>query len=393
MSPVPEPGRPLAGLKVLDLTSLLPGGYLTMMLASLGADVVKLEAVHGGDPLRDLEPRLGRFSSAFWLLGQGKRSITIDLKHPAAPALVARLAAGMDVVLEGFRPGTAERLGIGYSQLCAANPRLVYASLSGYSKGPHEKEAGHDLNYLARAGLLSRSDEGAGSIHALQVPLSDLSGALMTAVGLLAAVAAVRAGGEGTHVEIAMQDVAFSWMLNEIDAYWGTGQPPEPFGGVLGGRYPCYTNYRCADGRAIAVGALEPKFWVRFCAAVCLPEMVGRQMDVTAREVVQQHLGAEPWAHWRGAIEAADCCVTPVAPLLDALATQKEAGLVADLPHPDLGTAPTILPPIRIDGSFPAPAAPPRPLGADTDGVLAECGVGSAELAEFHRAGVLGTQT
>jgi crotonobetainyl-CoA:carnitine CoA-transferase CaiB-like acyl-CoA transferase len=248
---------PLAGVRILDLTRLLPGGVATGLLADLGADVVKIEQPGVGDYMRWGEPRIGAESAASWVADRNKRSVALDLKQLAAVEALKRLAQHADALIEGFRPGVVDRLGVGYEALRAVNPRLVYCSLTGYGQdGPLAAVAGHDLNYIGRAGVLGITGEADGPPSIPGVQIGDVgAGAMLSALGLVAAVLRARDSGIGDHVDVSMTDGAFAFLSVHLGDFFASGVPPERGRMALNGRDPCYNVYRCADGRYVTVGA------------------------------------------------------------------------------------------------------------------------------------------
>lgn len=308
----------LDGVRILDLTRLLPGAYCTLLLADLGADVVKVEEPGRGDYMRWMGPAIGEQSALFNALNRNKRSITLDLKDEADRALFLRLAETANAVVEGNRPGVMERLGVGWDVLHERNPRLVMCSITGYGQdGPYAGSAGHDLNYMAVAGALSLNGAPGGPPLPLGVQVADIGGGGMgAAVAILAALHHVAGGGEGRHLDVSMLDGALAWTAAvRADAAAG-GERPERGRMRLTGGIPCYRVYSCADGY-LSVGALEPKFWRALCDAVGRPDLVGEQFaegeagDRAAAELEGVFATADR-AEWRRRLEGLDVCVEPV---------------------------------------------------------------------------------
>jgi crotonobetainyl-CoA:carnitine CoA-transferase CaiB-like acyl-CoA transferase len=385
---------PLAGVRVLDLTRLLPGGFLGALLADLGADVVKVEEPILGDYIRWGGTRIGRESAASWVLGRNKRSVAVDLKRPEGVELFLRMAQGAQVVMEGFRPGVMDRLGIGYEAVRERNPKLVYASLTGYgSDGPMREAAGHDISYISYAGVLGMTGPPGGPVCPPGVQVADLGGASILGIGLLAALYASERTGRGSRVEVAMYDAALAWTSIHAGELWASGNAPGPGRMLLNGKYPCYNVYACADGRYVSVGALEPKFWASFCAAVGRSDLVERQLDPTACAEVAAVLADRTRDEWVELLEPADACVAPVLGLGEALAHPLAAarGMVLQAPVDLSGaaTAPTLGTPIRFDGRRRPAGTPPPALGADTVALATEAGLTASEIAGLLASGVL----
>ncbi|MFN2581930.1 MAG: CaiB/BaiF CoA transferase family protein, partial [Candidatus Dormibacteria bacterium] len=281
----------LDDVRILDLSRLLPGPFCSLILADLGADVIKVEDTSAGDYLRWMPPLAGEYSAMFHALNRNKRSVSLDLKRPEGRDAFLQVAESADVVLESFRPGVMERLGLGYDTLHARNPRLILCSISGYGQdGPYRERAGHDLNYASLAGVLSIDgvEDGLPAMPPLQV--ADLGGgALHAAVAILAALHQRARTGEGQWCDIAMLDGLISWMAPHAATYFATGDVPAPHSLILNGRHPCYRMYRCADG-AVSVAALEQKFWDALVRALGLAHLVDDAFadGERAQEVVRE---------------------------------------------------------------------------------------------------------
>ena len=307
----------LTGTFVLDFTTLLPGPLATQLMAQAGARVVKVERP-GGDELRSYVPRYGEDSASFALLNHGKEPMTADLKDPADLARVRELARGCDVLVEQFRPGVMDRLGLGYDAVRATNPSVVYCSITGYGQdGPLAAVAGHDLNYMAAAGLLSLTAEPTLP----PVLIADLAGAAQPAVieVLLALVRRARTG-EGARIDVSMARNLFNLIPYQVARGFLTGEWPAPADDLVTGGSPRYGVYRAADGRSVAVAAIEDRFWTRFC------ELAELEVDAT-REAVAKRLSAQPAEHWAALFESQDTCVNVVRTLAEAVVHPQFAGL------------------------------------------------------------------
>lgn len=393
-SPTSLTTEPLAGVRILDLTRLLPGGVLGALLADLGADVIKIEEPRDGDYMRWGEPRIGLESAASWIVGRGKRSVGLDLKRPEGIAAFMRFVLTADIVIEGFRPGVMDRLGVGFDAVREHNPRIVFASLTGYgSDGAMRDAAGHDINYIARAGVLGMTGTPDGRLCMPGVQVGDLGGASLLGIGILAALHHATRTGEGMQVEVAMFDAAMAWTSIHAGEMWSSGSVPDPGHMLLNGKYPCYGVYACSDGRYLSVGAVEEKFWASFCAAVGREDLIVRHMDVTARSDVAELIATRPRDEWATVLAGVDCCVEPVLDLSEALAQPlaRERGMVQDAQvaggsvatHPSLGT------PVRINRAVRPIGSPPPLLGEHSRNVAAEAGFSVAEIDALIDAGVL----
>jgi crotonobetainyl-CoA:carnitine CoA-transferase CaiB-like acyl-CoA transferase len=380
----------LDGIRVLDLTRLLPGAFCTLLLADMGADVVKVEEPSAGDYMRWYPPLVDGQSVLFNALNRNKRSLALNLKSEAGRDLFLGLVERADVVVEGNRPGVMDRLGLGWSTLRERNPRLVVAAITGYGQdGPWAQRAGHDLNYMAIAGALSMNAGRDQPPHPLAVQVADIGGGgQAAATAILGALLAVARGGEGRFLDVSMTDGAFTWLAVPLAQVAADGAIPAG-GHRLTGRYACYAVYECADGRHLSVGALEPKFWRALCEAIGRPELVDEQYaDGDAQERVRSELAAvfrtRSRDEWAAALAPADACCEPVMEL-DEVAGHPQIrarGLVVEQP-----TGLEVAPAVRLDPDW-RRKGPPR-LGEDTAGVLAEVGVDAARLEELRAAGVV----
>jgi alpha-methylacyl-CoA racemase len=310
-----EATRPLSGVRVLDLTRLLPGAFCTQLLADMGADVIKVEEPGTGDYMRWTPPLLDGQSALFDALNRGKRSIALDLKTEAGRDALLRLSERADVLVEGNRPGVMARLGLGWEVLHARNRRLVMCSITGYGQdGPFASRAGHDLNYMAVAGALGLNGERGGPPLPLSVQVADIGGGgLQPAAAILAALVAVQRGGEGRWIDAAMTDGAVGWMALAFAARGG-GEPVARGDQRLAGRYACYRVYECKDGRHYSVAALEPKFWMELCDALDRPDLVEQQYaeDMTVQTTLEEVFRTRTRDEWQATLSALDACCEPV---------------------------------------------------------------------------------
>ena len=303
----------LNGVRVLDLTRLLPGPFCTLYLAQLGAEVIKLEEPRGGDYARTLSPAM------FELVNRNKRSQCLDLRQAEDVARFKQMVREADCVLESFRPGVMDKLGVGYAQLQQENPALVYGALTGYGQdGPYRDWAGHDLNYRAYAGELQQTGAAGGPPAQGNFQVADLAGGALTmALGLVAALLRAKTCGQGAFVDVAMLDGSFA--LQPIVHATQNALQADPARGadMLSGGLPNYAIYACSCGGHIALGALEPKFWFKFCAAASRPDLA--KMPLAAgpagaplRQALQELFLSRSRDEWAALLEAQDCCVAPV---------------------------------------------------------------------------------
>jgi alpha-methylacyl-CoA racemase len=316
--------QPLAGVKVLDFSTLLPGPMAGLMLAEAGAEVVKIERPGVGEELRHYEPKWGRDAISFALLNRGKKSLAIDLKDLRQVALLEPLIREADVLIEQFRPGVMDRLGLGYRAVSAINPRLVYCSITGYGQtGPKAGTAGHDLNYLGDAGLLSLSMGDPERPTVPPVLAADLAGGSYPAVvNILLALIQRERSGRGSHLDIAMTENLFMLMTWAMGQGLATGRWPASGSELLTGGSPRYQIYPTADGRHVAVGALEQKFWDTFCDLIDLPEpwRDDRRDPAATIAEVRRIIAAGTADEWKRRFYDIDCCCSIVRTLHEALA-------------------------------------------------------------------------
>lgn len=316
--------QPLTGIRVLDFSTLLPGPLATLILAEAGAEVIKIERPGGGDDMRSYVPKFGADSVNFALLNRGKRSIAIDLKARDAVEQLAPLIRSTDVIVEQFRPGVMDRLGLGFDTVSKLNPRIVYCSITGYGQsGPRAMTAAHDLNYIAEAGMLALSAGADGAPVLPPALVADIGGGTYPAViNILLALRAREASGRGTHLDIAMSDNLFTFMYWALGEGLATGCWPEPGRALVTGGSPRYQIYRTRDDRFVAAAPLEEKFWHNFCEVIGLaPEMRDDARDPQAtRRAVADLIRSRTAEEWRALFAGRDVCCSIVTSLKDALA-------------------------------------------------------------------------
>jgi crotonobetainyl-CoA:carnitine CoA-transferase CaiB-like acyl-CoA transferase len=387
---------PLDGVRVLDLSRLLPGPYATLVLADLGADVVKVEDPQGGDSVRWMPPLAGEQSGFFHALNRNKRSLRLDLRHPEGAAAFRRLARRFDVVVESFRPGVMDRLGVGYQALADEHPGVILCSISGWGQGgPYRERAGHDIDYCAVAGVLALNGPPEGPLP-LGVQVADVAGGSWPAVaGILAALVRRAATGEGAHVDVSMTDGALAMLALQLGAAAARGTPLRRAGEMLNGGSACYGVYRTRDGRFVALGALEPKFFQRFCEAAGRPDLSGRQFEEDGRgprAELAALFASRTRDEWARLGAEHDACLAPVLegdePARDPQLRARGMFLSVETPWEGKAMA-SLRTPVRLVGVEPSPRPAPR-LGADGGEVLAEAGFTAGEIADLRRRGVVG---
>jgi alpha-methylacyl-CoA racemase len=393
--------RPLSDVRILDLTRLLPGGFCTLLLADLGADVVKVEDTGQGDYVRwappyygsDEHTPLGTRSAIYLALNRNKRSIRLDLKQEQGQRALLKLAESADVLVESFRPGVLERLGVGYDVLKQANPALVYCPITGYGQdGPNRDRAGHDMNYLGLNGVLGLTGEAGGPPIQSGAQIADLGGGgLMAAVGILAALQEARRSGQGQIVDVSMTDGSLAWLAMEAGRYFGSGEVPERGNIMLSGGIVCYRPYEAKDGW-VTCGALEPKFWARFCQAVDRPDLIEKQFEKPGSEAhaqVAEVFRTKTRAEWKAFNDEHDAMIEPVLDLDEALESElvREREMVVSYEQPEMGEVKQLGFPIKLSRT-PARIERPAPaLGEHTAEVLGDAGYSPEQIQALEESG------
>ncbi|TMB96213.1 MAG: CoA transferase [Chloroflexi bacterium] len=381
---------PLSGIRILDLTRLLPGAFCTMLLADMGADVVKVEEPGGGDYMRWTPPIVEGQSVLFNALNRNKRSLTLNLKSEAGRDLLLGLVDRADVLVEGNRPGVMDRLGLGWPVLHERNARLVMCSITGYGQdGPMASRAGHDINYVAIAGLLGLNGSKDRPPVPLAAQVADIGGGgLQPAVAILGALVGVHRGGEGRWLDVSMTDGAVSWLALGL-AQMAAGEPVARGDHRLGGRYACYRVYECKGGGYYSVGALEPKFWTELCTAIGKPELVDLQYatgddgERTHRAMEAVFL-AKTRVEWDRELAGLEVCCEPVLDVEEVASHPQIAarGLISSGPG-----GVEVRPAVLMRDDWRRRDAPG--LGEHSAEILAELEVDEARLASLRREGVV----
>lgn len=391
---------PLASLKILDFTTLLPGPFASMMLADLGADVLRVESPHRPDLIRQMGPMDGDVSAWHALLNRSKRSLALDLKQPAAVQIIQELVQRYDIVLEQFRPGVMDRLGIGYAALRQVNPRLIYCAITGYGQtGPYKDRAGHDINYLALAGVMSHTGRKTTGPLPLGVQVADVGGGSFGAItGVLAAVIQRQLSGEGQMIDISMFDAAIAWHAPVVSHYLVGGQVADWESWLLnGGSF--YDFYATADGRYLAVGSLEPKFWEGFCQAIGRTDLIERGLktdDLAGQQAVKAEIktviASRTYQEWTAIFAKLDLCVEPVLGIDEMVKhPQTQARqMIVDVPKADSSVQHQVGSPFKFSQSQPIYKHVGAALGQHTQEVLTELGYSDGQVEQLRMAGVLG---
>ena len=376
----------LRGIRVLDLSRLLPGPHCTMLLAQLGAEIIKIEEPNGGDYARSLSTEM------FSVINRGKQSLTLDLRKPEGVAILKQLVAEADVLLESFRPGVMDKLGCGYETLKAVNPKLVYAALTGYGQtGPYRDRAGHDMNYCGYAGALDQIGSASGGAVLSNTQIADLAGGSLTcAVGILAAVIGARASGQGAFVDSAMLDGTLALQVVALGTLRTIGKTLPRGTDMLTGAIPNYNLYECADGKWFALGTLEMKFWQSYCTRIGRDDLAKKPMapgklaeDVKAE--VATLFKTRTRDEWEAFLAPADACTSGIYSLEEAL--QNEQVRARGLVENDNGK-PAIGSPLQFRDAVPATTGAAPKLGEHTAAILDRLGLDAARQQALKSARV-----
>ena len=380
------PNLPLSGVRVLDLSRLLPGPFCSMLLAELGAEVIKIEDPNGGDYLRWFPPLTGHSGSQFIAINRGKKSIALALKPSEGKEILHQLIGTADVVLESFRPGVMQRLGFGLDELVKQHPRLVCCAISGYGQdGPMKERAGHDIDYLAIGGAFSLMGLPP---KVLPIQVADIAGgALYAALGITAALFGRERSGRGRVLDISMTEGSLSFMTIAMAQAWGEQRPLTPGGELLNGGLPGYRLYQTADGGHLAVGALEPKFWKEFVDVIGLPQLEDKGLSVGDEAVMQAvaaRIKEKTRAEWEALFAARDACVEPVLTLSELASHPQHQARNAIIETPE---GPIIRSPMhRLHNNAPKPAPA---LGENTQELLASLGYSAEQLRALEEQSVI----
>lgn len=388
---------PLEAIRVLDLSRLLPGPYATMILGDMGAEVLKIEEPNYGDPARLVPPRLKEEGALFLTVNRNKKSVSLNLKDPRGVEAFMKLASKSDVIIEGFRPGVVDRLGIGYKQVSQINPKIVYCSITGYGQsGPMVERSGHDINYIALGGVLGLTVDAKGTPVIPSVQIGDLGGGLMAVIGVLSALVAREKTGKGQYIDIAMMDAALS-MLPVMSANFFAGKDVEIGShSQLTGHYPFYNVYKTKDGKFLSLGALEPKFWKNFCEAVGRKDFIekqfaeGKDKERLYTEIRSLFL-SKTRDEWLKHFADKDVCCEPVLNIPDALSSPQAShrAMIFEMEHPVEGALKQVGSPFKFSDTPVRMQCPPPKLGQHTEDILTSiAGYTPDELRKLKRDGI-----
>ncbi|MCJ7583973.1 MAG: CoA transferase [Anaerolineales bacterium] len=375
---------PLAEIRVLDLSRLLPGPYLTQLLADLGAEVMKIETPRLGDYARIAPPEMG-LGGMFEAVNRGKKSVAVNYRNPRGREIFLRLAATADVILEGFKPGSVKKWGIDYEAVRAVNPDIIYCSLSGYGQeGPFRDRAGHDMNYLAVGGALALNARACEAPVPYGLPAADLSGAMLAAIAILGALVGRSKTGAGNYLDMALLDGVLSWMTPLASSAYFSGLGISAASHPLLGGLPCFSVYESAEGKYLTLAIIEPTFWADFCQRVARPDLLSRQFDRTIGSELAAIFRQKTRAEWLELFAGSGACVEAVnsfEEMLDHPQVQARGYVHKEDGQPVGMNSPFVF---GHRGTTSVPA-----LGEQTREILRGIGMGESEIMQLAEDGVV----
>lgn len=377
----------LAGIKVIDLSRLLPGPYCSMILADLGAEVLRIE-----------DKRFAGEGPGMPTVMRNKRHMTLNLKHPQGQEIFYRLAQRADVILEGFRPGVTERLGIDYQRIKKINESIIYCSLSGYGQdGPYKNMVGHDINYLSFAGILSLNSEMGRKPVIPPIQIADIAaGGMFAALGIMAALIYRQKSGQGQYIDISMLDGLIAMLPFLATLYWESAEEPKESATLLSGLFPCYHIYETKDGQYISLGALEHRFWVNLCQKLGREDFIPYQFASGEKKeeifrFLQDTFKQKTRDEWMEELKGVDVCFGKVLSLKEALNDPqvKHRKMVVEFSDPQKGQQRYLASPIKLSATPPSIRQGAAYFGEHTEEVLRELGLGRKEIKRLKEEGVV----
>jgi len=392
--------RPLEGIRILDLTRLLPGPYGTMLLGDLGAEIIKVEEPERGDYARWNPPQINGVGSRHLLLNRNKKSITLNLKTAEGRSILLKIVeGGADVLIEQFRPGVMNRLGLGYEDLARVNPRIIYCSLSGYGQdGPYRDLAGHDINYIGIGGILGITGPKGGFPAIPGIQIADLvGGGLYAVIGILTALVARQKTGRGQLVDISMLDGVVSLIPDSAALFFAEGKSPQAGERRLTGGLPQYQVYQTKDDRYIAIGALEEKFWANLCRLIGRPEWAEKnpqEKDPQSEEIKEEMariFRSKTRQEWLDLLMREDTCVTGVQSLKEVFSDPQvlHRQMLVETSHPRAGRIKQIGVPIKFSATPGEIRLPAPEIGEHTEEILKKLGYTGEGIERLRKEGVV----
>ncbi|MBE3589179.1 MAG: CoA transferase [Thermoanaerobacteraceae bacterium] len=387
----------LDGVKILDLTRLLPGGYCTLLLADMGAEVLKIEDLGGGDPIRTMEPLVEGGESAYsYALNRNKKSIRLNLKDEKAQQIFKQLVKRYDVLVESFRPGVMDRLNLGYETLRLENPGLIYCSISGYGQdGPYRQRPGHDINYIATAGILGLTGNREGEPVIPAVQIADIGGGgMLAAIGILAALFRRERTGRGQYIDISMLDGVISWLTLYFGYYFTTGRKPERGNEQLNGGQICYNVYKTKDGGYISLGCLEQKFWDEFCRVIGREDLKHKRFSDREEDfaIMKKLFSARTRDEFVALFKEADTCIEPVLDLHEVVNHPQviHRRLFKEMPSVNGKHFKMVTHPIKFSDTEERDDQMAPVLGQHTDEILTTLGYDEKQIIKLRSCGAVG---
>jgi crotonobetainyl-CoA:carnitine CoA-transferase CaiB-like acyl-CoA transferase len=386
----------LQGIKVLDLTQLLPGPYAGMILADFGAEVIKIEQPGKGDPYRSYQPHKAGVGYRHIILNRNKKSLTLNLKTAEGKEIFHKLAKEADVIIEGFRPGVMARLGADYETVKAINPRIIYCSLTGFGQtGPYRLEPGHDLNYISLAGITSLTGEKNGKPQIPGIQIADMTGGLMAAMGISLALNSRYISGQGQYIDISLFNAALGMLPSDASMYFGSGKVTQRGESRLIGSCPNYNIYRTKDGRHLAIGANEHKFWENLCKVIGREDLMAVFAELEGNTevfaILEETFAAKTLAEWKVLLDGKETCVTPVNTLDETFDDPqvKASEMVLELTDEKLGKYRQLGIPIKLCGTPGSLKTKAPELGEHTAELLKKMGYSEEKVQEYKTNGII----
>ena len=385
---------PLQGIRIIDLTRLLPGPLGTMMMADMGAEVIKIEAPKFKDYSRDFPPFVNKESASYLAFNRSKRSLALDYKTEEGKAVFWELIKTADIVIEQFRPGVMDKMGLGYEEAKKVNPKIIYVSVTGYGQtGPYRDKAGHDLNYISYAGVLGITGQRGQTPVIPGIQTADIAGgSYMSIIACLSALWARQTTGEGQYVDVAMMDSVMPLAVTAYSLFSAT-QQPQPRGELfLSGGLANYNVYPCQDGKYISLGTLEPKFWMKFCQVVKKPQWMNRMIPKNAEDLdafyaeVSAFFQTQPQQYWIDLSDQHDLLISPVYDIheIENDPQVQARDMIVTQEHPNAGEVKTIGVPLKFSDTKATPAWAAPVFGADTHAILSELGYSEEQMADWE---------
>lgn len=387
----------LEGIRVLDVSRLLPFEYCTLMLADLGAEVLKIEEPGRGDYMRWLPPKMKKESAQFLMVNRNKKSLTLNLRDDRGKNILLKLAKDYDVFFESFRPGVVDRMGIGYKELSALNPRLVYCSASGYGQdGPYRNLVGHDVNYISIAGILGATGRHLGTPVIPGIVFADMSTGIFSALSILAGLMARERTGRGQYIDVSMTDLMVSYNVLHLGNYMAGVKYGDPDTLGVTGETAYYNVYKTKDGKFVSLANVEDRFWQNFCKLIGREDMIENQfagIEEQKKRIseLSKLFLTKTREEWIDFFEGKDVCITPVYSIEEVLEDKqlKARGIFSEIDHPVEGKLLQTRMPAKFSETPAQIKTPPPAIGQDTVAILSDLGYSQEEILNLRKDGVV----